>query len=222
MFVFALSSLKAQGVFSMDLQKQTISTSVDTSILRALTNLGNHRRIPIGIVLETGNPHQLCEENRQFTIRDRPISDFLDELLAHSNYIWSVKDGVIAIRPAHVTDQQNRVLNIRFDKFGGMPTTMQGLGIVLSTWIYSELHPEDHGYVGDILASLDAEQFPHFEVRDASVEQILNKIVSLGSKGMWLFQLDKNFEHKRNVDLYTLSYKDDANALLSICSTIKN
>lgn len=221
-FVFALSSLRAQDVLSMDLQKQTISTSVDTSIMRALTNLGNDRRIPIGIVLETGNPHQLCEDNRQVTIRDRPISDFIDELLAHSNYAWSVNNGVIVIRPAHVTDQLNRVLSIKFDRFGGIQTTMQGLGIVLNTWVYSRLHPEAKGYGGDILSSLDADQFPHFEVRDASVEQILNKIVSLGSKGMWLFQLDKDFEHNRNVDLNTYSYKDDANALLSICGTIKN
>ncbi len=226
-FVFALSSLKAQGVSSMDLQKQTISTSVDTSIMLALTNFGNERRIPIGIVLETGNPHQLCEKHRQVTVRDRPISDFIDELLAHSTYAWSVNDGVIVIRPAHVTDQLDRVLSIRFDRFGGhdargIQTTMQGLGIILNSWVYSGLHPEAKSYGGDILSSLDAEQFPNFEVRDASVEQILNKIVSLGSKGMWLFQLDKDFEHNRNVDLHTYSYEDDANALLSICGTIKN
>lgn len=206
----------------MDLKKQTISTSVDASIMHALTNLGNDRRIPIGIVLETGNPHQLCEENRQVTIRNRPISDFIDELLAHSNYAWSVTDGVIVIRPAHVTDQLNRVLSITFDRFGGIPTTMQGFGIVLNTWVYSELHPEVKGYGGNILSSLDADQFSHFEVRDSSVEQILNKIISLGTKGMWLFQLDKDFEHNKNVDLHTFSYKDDTNALLSICSTIKN
>lgn len=221
-FVFALSSLQAQDVSSVDLQKQTISISVDTSIMHALTKFGSERRIPIGIVLETGKPRQLCEQDRQVTVRDRPISEFIDELLAKSNYAWSVNDDVIVVRPAHATDQQSRVLSITFDSFGGIPTTMQGLGIVLNTWVYSQLHPEAKGYGGNILSSLDADQFPHFEVRDASVEQILNKIVSLGSKGMWLFQLDKDFEHNRKVDIHTYSYKEDTSALLSICDIIKN
>ena len=220
--LLAISLIKARDVPSVDLQRQNISISVDTTILLALSKFGSEMHIPIGIVLETNKPHQLCEENRQVTIRDRPISEFIDELLAHSNYAWSVNDGVIVIRPVHVTDQLTRVLSIKFDRFGGIQTTMQGLGSVLDTWVYSRLHPEAKGYAGDILSSLDADQFPHFEVRDASVEQILNKIVSLGSKGMWLCHLDKDFEHNRKVDLHTYSYKDDANALLSICDTIKN
>jgi hypothetical protein len=218
--LFSLVTGKARDVSSSDLQKQPISISVNTSILQALINFGSYTRTPIGIVLETGKPHRLCEENRQVTVRDRPLSEFLDELLAHSNYAWSVEDGVILVRPAHVTDQLNRVLSIKFDRFGGIPSTMQGLGIVLNNWIYSRLHPEVGGFAGDILSSPDAETFPNFEVRDASVEQILNKIVSLGSKGMWLFQLDKDFEHNRKVDLHTYSYKDDTNALQGICSAI--
>ncbi len=221
-FLFAPITGKAADVSSSDLQKQTVSISVDTSILQALIKFGSETRTSIGIVLETTKPHQVCEANRQVTIRDRPISEFLDALLAQSDYTWSVEDDVIVVHPAHVADQLSRVLNIKFDRFGAMQMTMQGLGINLSSWIYYRLHPETRGFAGDILSSPDAEQFAQFEVRNASVEQILNKIVSLGSKGMWLLQLDKAFEHNRNVDLYTYSYKDDANALLSICGAIKN
>ncbi len=219
--LLAISLIKARDAPSVDLQKQNISISVDTTILLALSKFGSETRIPIGIVLETNKPHQLCEENRQVTIRDRPLSEFLDALLARSDYAWSAEDSVIVVHPAHVADQLNRVLSIKFDRFGGggIPTTMQGLGIILNTWVYSQLHPEAKGYGGDILSSLDADQFPHFEVRDASVEQILNKIISLGSKGMWLFQLDKDFEHNRNVNLHTYSYKDDADTLRTICSS---
>ena len=218
--LLAISLIKARNVPSVDLQRQNISISVDTTILLALSKFGSEARIPIGIVLETNKPHQLCEESGQVTIRDRPLSEFLDALLAQSGYTWSVDDGVIVVHPAHVTDQLTRVLTIKFDRFGGIQTTMQGLGIVLDTWVYSRLHPEAKGYAGDILSSLGADQFPHFEVRDASVEQILNKIVSLGSKGIWLLRLDKDFEHNRNVDLHTYSYKDDANAVQGICSAI--
>jgi hypothetical protein len=222
LFLLAFSSVKAQDVSPTDLKKQIISISIDASIMSVLTTFGNDRHIPIGLVLGTGNPHQLCQENRQFTVRGRPISDFMDELLVHSDYAWSVNDGVIVIRPEHVSEQLTRVLSIRFDRFGGIPTTMQGLGIVLNTWVYSELHPEVNGYGGNIVSSLDSNQFAHFEAKHASVEQILNGIVSLGNKGLWLFKLDKDFQQNRNVEFHTYSYKDDANALLSICGNIKN
>ncbi len=147
--LFALVPGEARGVPSSDLQKQTISISVDTSILQALITFGSETRIPIGIALETKKPHQVCEEHRQLIVRDRPVSEFLDELLARSDYAWSATDGVIVIRPAHVSNKIRRVLDMKFDKFGGDPwLTMQGLGIILSNWIYSRLHPEVGGYCG--------------------------------------------------------------------------
>jgi hypothetical protein len=221
--LFAIASIKAQDVSSSAaLQKQTISTSVDTSILLALITFGSETHIPIGVVLETEKPHQLCEDNRHVTIRDRPISEFLDALLAQSNYAWSVNDGVIAIRPSHLADQVNRVLTMKFDRFGGMQTTMQGLGISLKAWIYSRLHPEANGFATDIISSPDAEQFAQFEVRDASVEQILNKIVSLGNKGIWILQMRRGVESNTDIDLHTYSYKDDVVALHTICSAISS
>ena len=80
--LLAISLIKARNVPSVDLPRQNISISVDTTILLALSKFGSEARIPIGIVLETNKPHQLCEENRQVTIRDRPLSEFLDALLA--------------------------------------------------------------------------------------------------------------------------------------------
>ncbi len=147
------------------------------------------------------------------------MSEFLDELLAQSNYVWSLDAGVIVIRPTHLADQVSRVLNMKFDRFGGMQMTMQGLGITLKGWIYSRLHPEARGFATNIISSLDAEQFPQLEVRDASVEQILKQIVSLGSKGIWLFRLHQDFEHDKDIDLHIYSYKDDALALQTICSS---
>jgi len=217
----AIASIEAQAASSVDLQKQTISTSVDTSILRALIKFGSETRIPIGIVLDTVKPEKLCEEHRQFTLQSRPMSEFLNRLLAQSSYVWLFDQGVILVRPAHLPDRVSQVLEMKFDRFGGIPTTMQGLGITLSGWIYSRLHPEASGFAGDILSSPDAEQFPKFEVRDASVEQILNQIVLLGSKGIWLLRLSQDFEHNKDIDLHTYSYKDDAPALQATCSSMK-
>ncbi len=219
-FLFAFTSIQARNVSVLDPQKQTVSISVDTSVLAALVKLGSYTHAPIGIVLDAGKPEKLCEEHRQISVQDRPMSEFLDELLTQSNYVWSLDGGVIVIRPAHLSDQVSRVLNMKFDKFGGMQTTMQGLGIILTGWIYSRLHP-GAGSAGDILSSPDAEQFS-MDTRNASVEQILNQIVLLGSKGIWLFWLRQDFEHNKDIDLHTDSYKDDVGILPTICSFISH
>jgi hypothetical protein len=220
--LFTISSIRAQDVPSADVQKQHISIAVDTSILLALSKFGSEKRIPIGIVLETNKPRQLCEETRQVTIRDEPLSDFLDALLARSGYAWSAEDSVIVVHPTHIADQVSRVLNIKLDEFGPfalLPTTMQSLGILLASRTFSELHPENKSSAGSILSSSDAEHFPDFLARNATVKQVLNEIVKLGSKGMWIFRLDQDFEHKRDIELHTYSYKDDANTLRTICSS---
>jgi hypothetical protein len=219
--LFAIASIEAQDVSSVDLQKQPISTSVDTSILRALIKFGSETRIPIGIALDTVKPEKLCEEHRQFTLQSRPMSEFLNRLLAQSSYVWSFDQGVLVVQSAHLPDRVSQVLEMKFDRFGGVQTTMQGLGTILSGWIYSRLHPEGSGFAGDILSSPDAEQFPKFEVRDASVEQILNQIVLLGSKGIWLLRLRPDFERSKEVDLHAYSYKDDASILPTTgCSSL--
>ena len=204
---------------AFDPQKETVSISVDTSILLALVKLGTETRTPIGILLDTGRSEQLCEEHRQVKTQNMPVSEFLTRLLAQSSYVRSTEDGVIVIRPAHIADRVRSILNLKFDSFGGAQTTMQGEGMILRAWIYSRLHPEVKGYAMDILSSPDAEQFPEFKVRDASVEQILNRIVSLGDKGIWFFQLGPDFERNKGIDLHTYSYKDDARALQTLCSS---
>lgn len=188
---------------------------MDSSILAALVKLGTDTHTPIGIVLDVNKPEQLCQQYRQITVLDRPISAFLHELLSRSDYSWAANGGVIVVQPISLSHDASQVLSMKFDKFGAMQTTMQGLRINLAGWIYSRLHPEA-GFAGNILSSPDAEQFP-MDVRDASVEQILNQIVSLGSKGIWLFRLRRDFEHSKDVDLRTYSYKDDSRVLQGIC-----
>jgi hypothetical protein len=218
--VLVCATIQSRNLPMLDPQKQTMSITVDTSVLAALAKLGSYTRTPIGIVLTAGKPNNLCGQNRKISVHDRPIDASLDELLAKSGYIWSLDNGVIVIRPAQSSDQVSRVLNLKFDRFGGMQTSMQGVGIILANQIFMRLHPEA-GVIGDILSSPDAEQFPQLDARNASVEQILNQLVTLGSKGMWFLQLSQGFEHNRDFDLHTYSYKDDANALLAICGDIK-
>lgn len=215
-FLLTFAPMQARDGAALDPQKRIVSISVDASILAAVVKLGSESHVPLGIVLGAGKPEKLCEEHKRFTLQSRPMSEFLDSLLAQSDYVWVLESGVIVIRPDHLSHQISQVLSMKFDRFGGMQTTMQGLGVILSGWIYSQLHP-GAGVAGDILSSPDAQQFPEFKVQDASVEQILNRIVSLGDKGMWLLQMRQGSDHKSDIDLHTYSYKDDAHVLQTLC-----
>ncbi|MDQ6734052.1 MAG: hypothetical protein M3Z35_08045 [Nitrospirota bacterium] len=216
--ILAATTIQGHDSSVLDPTKQTVSISVDTPVLVALVKLGTETHTPMGIVLNAGKSEKLCEEHRHASVQDRPMSEFLRDILAQSNYAWTLEEGVIVIKPVHLTDQVSRVLNMKFDKFGGMQMTMQARGVILTGWIYSRLHP-GAGIAGDILSSPDAEQLS-MDVRNASVEQILNRIVSLGSKGIWFFQLRPDFEHNKDIDVHTYAYRDDAPVLQTICSGI--
>lgn len=216
-----LSVQARNGPLPNDPHTQTVSISVNTSILPAAIKFGTDTHTPIGIVLDTDKPETLCEEYRHFAVQDTPVPEFLNHLLAGSDYFWAFEGQVVVIRPTHLSDQTRRVLDMTFDRFGGMRTTMQGLGTTLHGWIYSKLNPGS-GFAGEILSSLDSEHFAQFNMQNASVEQILNAIVSLGSKGIWVIQLPKDFERKKDVDLHTYSYKDDAHSIQAICESIRH
>ena len=200
-FVLVCATIQSRDMPMLDPQKQTVSIAVDTSVLAAaLVKLGgSYTRTQSGIVLDAGKPDNLCGQNREITVHDRPMSTFLDELLAQSGYIWSLDSGVIVIRPAHLSDQVSRVLNVKFDKVGDA-YNHAGVTVSSSQIEYSCGCIQDHDQRN--------RRYPFFtgcravsrlDARNASVEQILNQLVTLGSKGIWLFQLSPDFEHNRDL-----------------------
>jgi len=89
-----------------------------------------------------------------------------------------------------------------------MRTTIQGLGVLLANRITVILHP-GQGYVGHISSSLEAETIPPFNLRDVTVEEAANFIVSRGAKGVWILYPTSEAE----VSVRTFGYKDDASVL---------
>jgi hypothetical protein len=213
------SGLYGQSAAVSDLSQQKITLSVDTSVLRALVQFGLSTRLPVGVVLGPDTRKALCEKTVRISVVARPASEFLDDVTAGSGYRWSVRDGVFVFRPSSVPRATDDVLKMKIEHFGGDQMGMHVMGVLLGDRIVQTLHPSN-GVGGSILSPGDPELLTLRETEKSSVEQILNRIVSLGSRGMWFFQTDPHFEQYDNVHAYTLSYKDDAGLLDVVCQSI--
>jgi hypothetical protein len=63
------------------------------------------------------------------------------------------------------------------------------LGAELTMWIRAEVDHET-GFFGSILGSTNDERFTLGAIPVATTEELANRIVSLGSKGMWILTMD--------------------------------
>jgi hypothetical protein len=193
-----------------DIKKYISIAKPSQSVLQLLIQLGLQEHTPLGIVLDgTG---KLCSLPKGMTIKDVTVEQLLNTLLSGSGYMWLVKDGVIEVAPRQMPNSAQQVLNVTFDHFGSMKTTIQGMGIVLGGQIFSHFHPEQ-GVAGEILSSIDAETVPDFTLLNVSTEQILNHLVSTGSKGAWILSPPAEGSKETYDRLNTYGYKDDAWAL---------
>jgi hypothetical protein len=185
-----------------------------STLLDQLIIYGYVHKQGIGIVL--GSDNALCQslsptesENVQAELRLR---------LDQANYAMSENDQVLAVRPKLVSPEAKRILALRWKQFGGgFRTTLQGHGIALESWIRAERHPTQ-GIAGSIPSSLDAEQFSLPLMRDASVEEIGNRIISSGSKGVWfLYQRDRN---SSELTFRSFGYKEERLVLRHACESL--
>ena len=196
-------------LFSIDLQ--------DTTILQGFVDFSLQKRLPIGIVL-TDSP-SLCQPQRKLTLKDVSAERIVDSMLQDSGYRWSLESGVFVVKPISLSGLPNRVLQLKYSRFESMNTTMQGLGVLLSSYIQSSLEPEK-GYAGNILASSESARIKPFVLENSTVEQIANHIVSLDDKGAWILRTAPQKE-SGNVRVEIYGYKDDAQILRKLPCSVR-
>ena len=199
----------APKLFSIDLQ--------DTTILQGLVDFSLQNRLPIGIVL-SDNPG-LCHPQRKLTLKDVTAEKIVDSMLQDSGYRWSLENGVFVVKPISTSGLPNRVLQLKYSRFESMNTTMQGLGVLLSSYIQSSLEPEK-GYAGNILASSESARIKPFVLENSTVEQIANHIVSRDDKGAWILRTAPQKE-SGNVRVEIYGYKDDAQILRKLPCSVR-
>ena len=195
---------------ALDTKKHISFAAADQTVLQSLIQVGLNGRIPLGIVLNATG--ELCTPQKNRTMTNTAFKKVLSALLDDSGYWWFVRDGVIEIEPKEMPEPARQVLNVHFDRFGSIKTTIKGMGIVLSGQIFAHFHP-GQGYALDILASPDAEEVPMFSLLNVSAEQALNYVVSTGSNGIWILSPPAEASKEDYGRLNTYGYKDDVVAL---------
>ncbi len=157
--------------------------------LQLIQATGRQTRVPIGVVL--GNdPTLLSKAPRSYDLENVDAKSALLEAIAGTGYSLNESNNVLVLIAGDLNPRQRMVLDHVYEDFKpGPDETMVMLGSQLTMWMQAEL---DHvpGFGGSILDSPDDERFTLGEIRLATTEELANRIVSLGSKGMWTLTAD--------------------------------
>jgi len=210
-WLIAIASIQAgsrpRDLFNVSLQ--------NVNSLQGVLKFATENRVPIGIILNS--QISLCNSSRNVSLKSVRIGSVLDTLLAGSDYVWSIDNGVFLVKPRNLQESSNYVMDLKFERFTGMKSTIQGLGIILAGYIQGELRPRE-GYAGDILQSTDSEQVGPLDLTNVTVKQIANNIVSLDGKGVWvLYPIPENTSQIAAVRrLYIYGYSDDSRTIADL------
>lgn len=190
--------------------------SAEASPLNVIAAVGLQTHTPIGIVF---GQHQqtLCDKKHGFSIKDQLPKDALVRAVAGTGYSVRERSGVFVIAAPDIPNWQRKLLKHRYRVFKAEEEmTMAELGAQLTGWMWVAV---DHakGYGASIMGSLSAEQLKLGVMKFASTEEIANRIVSLGSKGIWLLKADKsNASSAMQESITTYSYHDDTLAIQTL------
>lgn len=147
---------------------------------------GRQTRIPIGVVL--GNDEDaLSRPVYSYDLEGADARSALLKAIEGTGYSLKDENHVMVLIAGDITQRQEELLTHRFSNFASANSTMVELGAYLTGWIWSEVDGVK-GWGGSIGGSLNDERFTFEAIPSASTDELADKIVSLGLKGMWIFR----------------------------------
>lgn len=155
--------------------------------LELIRATGYQARIPIGLVLGR-DQNALSEKKHSYNLKDVDATAALQEAIKGTGYSLKEEDHVFVLTAGDVTPRQQQLLAYRYSAFKpGPDETMVGLGMTLTMWMRAVIDPK-WGFAMDTLSSTNEERFSVSIPPSATTEEIANRIVSLGSRGMWILR----------------------------------
>jgi hypothetical protein len=148
--------------------------------------VGQQTRIPIGVVLGE-DPDALSRLVRSYELEGVNARGALLKAIEGTGYSLEEKDHVMVLKAGDVTQRQDELLTHGFSNFGSSNATMVEMGADLTGWVWTGVDGAK-GFGGSILGSTNDERFTLKPMPEATTEEIADRIVSLGSKGMWIFR----------------------------------
>lgn len=161
----------------------------DSTALDLIESTGRQTRKPIGIVLGE-DPTLLSKTKRSYRLFHVDTKSALMAAVAGTGYSVNESDLGFVLIAGDLTSRQRKVLTREYSDFhGGSNATMVALGWQLTIWMESDIdHPTT--FMASILGSTDDEKFTLGAIPPSTVAAIADRIVSLGSKGMWILTID--------------------------------
>jgi hypothetical protein len=161
----------------------------DATALELIQSTGRQTRKPIGVVLGE-DPTLLSKTKRPYSLFEVDAESALMAAVVGTGYtVEESGDGFLVIA-GDLTPRQRQVLTHEYLGFqGGANVTMAKLGSQLTILMESEID-DLTGFGGSTPGSANDENFTLEAMPPSTVQEIADRIVSLGSKGLWILTTD--------------------------------
>jgi hypothetical protein len=152
--------------------------------------------LPLGIVLDASPETGTCSHHFDLPAGDIPLSSLIRVInSSFPNHRAMLRNGVLEITPWPLPPHVGDFLNLKLDHFRSNADTDEGHSVSLWMWVRAVIAPHE-GTAYEGFSSSHPETVQPLELREQSVEAILNDIAGLGKGGLWIL---------RAADLKTLS-----------------
>jgi hypothetical protein len=179
--------------------------------LQTLLRFGVVSKVPLGLVLTDS---RLCTTKITLSVQSEPALSIVDQLTKQiDGYHWAVQDGVVVIKPGFLPASTSQLLSTVIPRYSVPRTTLAGLDLFLVQDLRAVFHPE-LGSAGSLMSSPDAFRVGPFEMLNATLEQILDRIVKEAGGEWVLLPTPDNFRNVSDLKFASLiSYTDNPMAI---------
>jgi hypothetical protein len=159
----------------------------EASPMNAIVAAGEQSHYPIGVIIGD-NWRPLCVNNhRSIDIDDSTPLEAITKIAGSAGYSVTVRGAALEVVGPDLAQWRQDILKHRYNFPAWSQITVAGLGDRLNGWMRMEI-----GHVQTYISSTGhAANSPRYDLDampSASTEEIANSIVTLGSKGIWVFR----------------------------------
>jgi hypothetical protein len=155
------------------------------NLIDAFLSFGGQEHIPIGIEYIDKAAFQ---EHISVECREHNVKEILDAITRLVGYRWFIKGPVVLVTHNGALVGKSNLLNTRIPQFRIGETSMHEASLALSLHLYFVLNPNSDGIAGDSPGGNLAFRVGPFDLKNTTVRDILNQIVSQHLNGAWVVQ----------------------------------
>ena len=158
----------------------------DLNMIDALLQLGQEQQVPIGIEYIDAAAFR---SRITLHARNSTVGSLLDTITHGQGYRWFIQDGVVMVTHHGELEGRKNLLNTRILEFAiDKEITLQAASLKLLGALYWALNPHSTGIMGDYPGGNPKFLVGPLRMKNATIRQILNRIVSQHRNGAWVVQ----------------------------------